>query len=129
MALDANGKLLEEETAGGRPYIAVNKGINAHRAVLYGIDGGEINATNGALAITDGRVHKYIEGTGNKTETFTKECIVFGIVNDSAADLFFTIGSIQNIRVKPGESFLDSFEKFSQVTITASGAYRAFAKA
>lgn len=127
--LGPNGRLLEETTEGGRPYVGMNKDINAHRAVLYGVDGKEINATNGALAVTDGRVHKYFEGTGNRTETFTKECIVLGLINNSAADLTFTIGSVANVRVKPGESFLDSFEKFTQVTITATGAYRGFAKA
>jgi hypothetical protein len=85
-----------------------------------------IEGRDGANAfIEKGRVVKEVwSGNSTITKTFSQKMFGFGIVNDGTGDLTVTIGNISFI-VKPGETFDDLFEGFTQVTISGNSAYRA----
>lgn len=46
MALDNNGKLIEETTSGNRPYVFGDKYANAQRNILVDKNGNELNKSN-----------------------------------------------------------------------------------
>ncbi|MER2170748.1 MAG: hypothetical protein ABS938_08920 [Psychrobacillus psychrodurans] len=85
-----------------------------------------ITGRNGANAfIEKGRVVKdVVESLSDVTKTYSTEMFGVGIVNDGIADLTFSINKF-TITVKPGESFDDLFEAFTEITINATSKFRA----
>jgi hypothetical protein len=75
--------------------------------------------------IEKGRIVKDAwSGSTDITKNYASPMFGFGIVNDGTGDLTVTIGSI-SFTVKPGETFDDLFEGFTQIQITGNSAYRA----
>ncbi|MED3911551.1 BppU family phage baseplate upper protein, partial [Peribacillus simplex] len=63
--------------------------------------------------------------TGNITKTFTDKHHGFSIINEGTSSLSFTINDL-TFTVKGGESFKEGFAPFTEVSITSTGAYRAY---
>lgn len=85
-----------------------------------------ITGRHGANAfIEKGRIVKdAFNGSSNITKTYNTNMYGFGIVNDGAADLTFSINGF-TILVKPHETFDDLFEPFQLVTVNATDTFRA----
>lgn len=115
MALDANGKLIEELSAGNRPYVAIDKDINAQRVAPAG------------------RVsHASVQATATTTEAnsaFVVEQIVY-IINDGTVDIIFNIDAATTaagaFTLKPGDAIGDFPRKGSTLYYKASGGSSAF---
>lgn len=73
------------------------------------------------------KIQGTFSGNSNTTYTCPKSCNAFSIKNDGSSNLSFTINGI-TITVKPNEEFSDSFEWFSEVTVTTTVAFRALVK-
>lgn len=102
MALDANGKLIEETSSGGRPYVAVDKNINAQRVAPAGR---ETHSSVSASATT-----------AEAMSSFNVEFIIF-IINDGDYDIIFNIDanttSAGAFTLKSGEGISDFPRKAS----------------
>lgn len=83
---------------------------------------------NSNVQLTGSNAKEPFSGTANITKMFTKQMKGFVISNDGASDITFTIGT-DTYTVKAGEVFGESFDAFTQVTITTTVPYRAYGRA
>ncbi|MFA6911123.1 MAG: hypothetical protein WCQ59_08375 [Candidatus Cloacimonadaceae bacterium] len=79
----------------------------------------------GTVQLSGSKATEPFSGSANTTKTFSQTMNGFVIINDGAADLTFTIGT-DSFTVKPSECFKESFNAFTEVTITTTGAFRAY---
>lgn len=117
MALDGNGKLLEEQTAGGRPFVFGEKNINAQRSTPAGK-----------------AAHASVQATASPTEassTFDVDFICF-IFNDGDYDITFNLDAGTTaagaFTLKPGDALNDFPRNASKIyykSIGGSSAFRA----
>jgi hypothetical protein len=90
--------------------------------------GNTINTLNPLPTSLTGRnVKDVFSGSANVTKTYPTSMRGFSLVNDGAPDVTFTIGG-KTITVKQNETFDASFDPFTSVTVTATGAFRAIVK-
>jgi len=67
-----------------------------------------------------------ISGSGNNNYEYTGATpnpVGLNFMNDGSADATITVGSIA-VTIKAGENFDGSFDRFSEVAIVATGAWR-----
>ena len=117
MALDQNGKLVEEQSSSGRPYVAIEKQKNARRSILVDKDGNTYDL--------DSSIKESFKS--NVTQTFTFENSMRGVTlsNDGSADLLLVINGI-SIDVYVGEVFEGRFDSFASLEVQGSSAYRGY---
>lgn len=119
MALDANGKLIEEFTSRLMPYISIEKGINATRVVLVDKQGNLVNFNKTIKDSWDGSV--------DETRVWGTPKSYFSIVNDGAERITVIIDDIEFI-VDVGEDFSEDFDPFTSVQIITTSPFRAYVK-
>lgn len=119
MALDANGKLIEDFTSRLMPYISVEKNINATRVILVDKNGNPVNFTKTIKDSWTGSVDDLRQWATPKS--------YFSIVNDGATALTVIINGITLI-VDVGEDFGEEFDPFTSVQIVTTSPFRAYVK-
>lgn len=77
--------------------------------------------------IPKGNVIGFFSGTESVDHSFTQDLRAFGISNDHTASLSFAINA-ETVTVLPGEVFEDNFQWFKDVSITATGPFRAWGR-
>jgi hypothetical protein len=117
MALDQNGKLIEEMSSTNRPYVAIEKGKNARRSVL--VDG------EGNTYHLDAKIKDYFKGATGSSHTFSKSMKGITLSNDGSADLVLVVNGI-NIDVYVGEVFEGRFDPFTSLQVQGSSSYRGY---
>lgn len=73
------------------------------------------------------RAQEFFSGTGNMTKRFASDREELVVINDGAADLTFRAGAIQ-FTLKPSEVFDEEINPFSEIEVTATGAYRGYVR-
>lgn len=96
--------------------------INGKQIKLVDNSDGSFSVAN---ALTGSKPQEPFNGSTTVTHAFTKSMSGFGITNDGASDLTFTIGA-DTYTVKAGETWEYPVDAFAQVTITTGVAYRAW---
>lgn len=117
MTLDPNGNLIEDFTATGRPYVAVEKQINGRRTVLIDKEGNTYSL--------DAKVKQSFSGT--VTETFSFDDPMRGIClsNDGSSDITLVVNGMSFV-VMVGEVFQERFDEFSSIDVQGSSPYRGY---
>lgn len=126
MALDANGKLIEEYTSGNRPYIAVDKNLNAHRSVITDSAGNYIATSNPfPVQVMNGfNVIKAAPVVGAKTVTTTAAELfarasrksgryLMSVYNESSVPVYWGPSSVTTSNgypLLPGDSVVFRFD-------------------
>jgi hypothetical protein len=101
------------------------------RVILRGTSGNEIDVnTDGGLKTSQaGTITKdYWEGSANITKTFASNRSGLVISNDGSSNLTALVNGM-TFTLKPTEVLEERFEPFTQVVITTTSAYRAWARA
>jgi hypothetical protein len=117
MSLDANGKLKEEQSASGRPYLAIDKSVNARRTVLVN--------PKGELYHLDPKIKAAFSGNTSQDHTFSVDMKGVTITNDGSTPLTITVNGI-TLTVDVGESFSGRYDAFRVITIDGSTPYRGY---
>lgn len=113
----ATGRLISGINANGDE-VAVKVAEDGSLVVAGGSGGGGDTST--AFV-----VKQYFSDTTSVTENFDSDMRGFTIINDGESALTFTIGTI-TITVNSKETFTELFAPFRQVSITATGRFRAY---
>jgi len=115
MALDANGKLIEEQSSGGRPYVAIDKDINAQRVSPAGRG-----------------THASVSASATTTEAnsaFNVEHIIF-LANDGSGDIIFNFDAATTaagaFTLKTGEALSDIPRKVTTLYYKATSGTQTF---
>lgn len=117
MALDENGKLIEEQTASGRPYVAVNKDQNANRGIFVDKDGNVYHL--------DAKIKESFSGSVDQTFTFAAARKGITLSNDGSEDLTLTVNGISLV-IKTGEVFEGRFDPFTSASVAGTAPYRGY---
>ena len=94
--------------------------------VIHGQDGSTPISESNPLPTSILTLSEAFSGSSSTTKTFTKSMFGFVIKNKSTTNsLTFTING-ESIEVESGESFQENFEPFTEVSIVAFGAFKAY---
>jgi hypothetical protein len=120
MALDKDGKLIEDFTSRLMPYISVEKNINATRMILVDKNGNPVNFNKTIKDSWDGSV--------DDTRSWPTTMSYFSIVNDGAERITVIIDDDITFIVDVGEDFSEDFDPFTSVQIVTTSPFRAYVK-